>query len=44
MISGDKLFQSLVADGKECLYVSILVGNWVNFKGWPWVSLKLGLR
>ena len=45
MMSDDELFQSLIADGrKECLYASILVGNWVNFKGWPRVSLELGLR
>ena len=41
----DKLFQSLIADGKkECLYSSILVGNCVNFKAWPCVSLELSLR
>ena len=41
----DKLFQILIADGKkECLYALIIVGNCVNFKGWPRVSLELGLR
>ena len=41
----DKLLQILIADGKkECLCVSILVGNCVNFKGWPRVFLELGFR
>ena len=45
MMCDDKLFQILIVDGKkECLYVSILVGNCVNFKGWPHVSLELDLR
>ena len=40
----DKLFQIIISDGKkECLYVSVLVGNCANFKGWPRVSLELGL-
>ena len=45
MMSDDNLLQILTADGKrECLYASILIGNYVNFKGWPHVSLELGPR
>ena len=41
----DRLFQILIAVGKkEYLYASMLVDNCMCFRGWPHVSLEIGLK